>query len=87
MKNTNMYLGYRYPAQIISHAVWIYHQFTLSSRDIEELFAARGITVSYETVRNWCLKFSNQYCNSLKRSRSQLVNIWLLYYNLDLNAQ
>jgi putative transposase len=52
MKNTNTYAGYRYPAQIISHAVWLYHRFTLSFRDIEEVLAARGIAVSYETVRH-----------------------------------
>jgi putative transposase len=51
MKNSNIYAGYRYPAQIISHAVWLYHRFTLSFRDIEELFAARSIVVSYETIR------------------------------------
>jgi putative transposase len=66
MKNTNIYAGYRYPSQIISHAVWLYHRFTLCSRDIEELLAARGITVSYETIRNWCLKFDKQYCNQFR---------------------
>ena len=54
MKNSNIYAGYRYPAQIISHAVWLHHQFTLSFRDIEELLAARAIVVSYETIRQWC---------------------------------
>jgi len=44
MKNSNLYAGYRYPAQIISHAVWLYHRFTLSFRYIEELLAARGFT-------------------------------------------
>ncbi|MCG6202633.1 hypothetical protein KSO91_15550 [Psychromonas antarctica] len=51
MKNSNIYAGYRYPAQIISHAVWLYHRFTLSFRDIEELLAARGIVVTYEMIR------------------------------------
>ncbi|GAC29690.1 hypothetical protein GPAL_2839 [Glaciecola pallidula DSM 14239 = ACAM 615] len=59
MKNTKVYASYRYPSQVISHAVWLYHRFTLSFKDIEELLAARGIIVSYETVRNWCLKFGN----------------------------
>ena len=45
MKNSNIYAGYRYPAQIISHAVWLYHRFTLSFRDIEELLAAREINI------------------------------------------
>jgi len=51
MKNTKMYSGYRYPSQIISHTVWLYFRFTLSFRDIEELLAAIGITVTYETIR------------------------------------
>jgi putative transposase len=51
MKNSNIYAGYRYPAQIISHAVWLYHRFTLSFRDIEVLLATRGIVVTYETTR------------------------------------
>ena len=50
MKNSNIYAGYRYPAEIISHAVWLYHRFTLSFRDIEELLSTRGIVVSYETI-------------------------------------
>jgi putative transposase len=78
MKNTNIYAGYRYPSQIISHAVWLYHRFTLCFRDIEELLAARGITVSYETIRNWCLKFGNQYCKQIKKNRGQLDNTWFL---------
>jgi len=45
MKNSNIYAGYRYPAQIISHAVWLYHRFTLSFRDIEELLAARQVSL------------------------------------------
>ena len=47
----NPYAGYRYPAEIISHAVWRYFRFTLSDRDVEELLAACGIIVSFETVR------------------------------------
>ena len=73
-----MYAGYRYPAQIISHAVWLYHRFTLSFRDIEELLAARGINVSYETVRNWCIKFGNQYSSQIRKKRGQLGDIWYL---------
>ncbi|MFT7089935.1 MAG: putative transposase, partial [Glaciecola sp.] len=62
MKNTNIYTGYRYSSQIISHAVWLYHRFILSLCDIEELLAARGISVSDETIRNWCQKFGQRYC-------------------------
>jgi putative transposase len=48
------YHGYRFPAEIISHAVWLYHRFCLSFRDTEDLLAQRGITVSYEAIRHWC---------------------------------
>ena len=78
MKNSNIYAGYRYPAQIISHAVWLYHRFTLSFRDIEELLAARAIVVSYETIRQWCKKYGNIYCNQTKKKRGQLGDTWYL---------
>jgi putative transposase len=78
MKNSNIYAGYRYPAQIISHAVWLYHRFTLSFRDIEELLAARSIVVSYETIRQWCKKYGSIYCNQIKKSRGQLGDTWYL---------
>jgi len=78
MKITNKYSGYRYPAEIISHAVWLYHRFTLSFRDVEELLAARGVTVSYETVRNWCLKFGTHYCRQIKNNRGKLGDVWYL---------
>ena len=48
------YHGYRFPPEIISHAVWLYHRFCLSFRDAEDLLAQRGITVTYETIRQWC---------------------------------
>ena len=51
------YHGYRFPSEIISHAVWLYHRFCLSFRDTEDLLAQRGITVSYEAIRNWCRTF------------------------------
>ena len=47
------YAGYRFPAEIISHAVWLYVRFPLSLPMVDELLAARGIIVSYETVRQW----------------------------------
>ena len=48
------YHGYRFPPEIISHAVWLYHRFCLSFRDAEDLLAQRGVTVTYETIRHWC---------------------------------
>jgi putative transposase len=74
MKNTNIYAGYRYSPQIISHAVWLYHRFTLSLCDIEELLSARGITVSDETIRNWCDKFRQRYCSQIRQNPGQLGN-------------
>ena len=72
MKKTTVYAGYRYPPKIISHAVWLYHRFTLSFRDIEELLAARGVNISYETVRQWCKKLGQKYCNKISKNRGQL---------------
>ena len=51
------YHGYRFPSEIISHAVWLYYRFALSFRDVEDLLAQRGVTVTYETIRQWCLGF------------------------------
>ena len=78
MKNSNIYVGYRHPAQIISHAVWLYHRFTLCFRDIEELLAARDIVVSYETIRQWYKKYGPIYCNQTKQKRVKLGDTWYL---------
>jgi len=51
-----IYRGHRFPAEVISHAVWLYFRFPLSLRMVDELLAARGIVVSHETVRQWALK-------------------------------
>ena len=52
------YKRHRFPPEIIAHAVWLYFRFALSYRDVEELLAERGVTVTYETIRQWCQKFS-----------------------------
>jgi putative transposase len=74
----NPYAGYRYPAKIISHAVWLYFRFTLSYRDMEELPAARGLIVTYETVRQWCLKFGQDFANELRRRVPRRGDKWHL---------
>jgi transposase-like protein len=56
---------HRFPAAIISHAVWLYHVFSLSLRDVELLLAERGVVVSYETVRRWCKKWRLCTCHIL----------------------
>ena len=61
---TPSYHGYRFPPEIISHAVWLYYRFCLSFRDVEDLLARRGITVSYETIRQWSRKFGAEYARS-----------------------
>jgi len=63
----NTYKRHRFPAEIISYAVWLYDRFNLSHRDIEDLLAQRGITVSHESVRLWCIKFGPKYARRLKR--------------------
>lgn len=72
------YKGFRFPPEIISHCVWLYFRFSLSFRDVEELMAQRGIIVTYETVRQWCLKFGQTYANELRRCRPRCGNKWHL---------
>jgi putative transposase len=62
---------HRFPVAIISHAVWLYHVFSLSLRDVELILAERGIVVSYETVRRWCKKFGASFADHLRRCRPQ----------------
>jgi hypothetical protein len=59
--------GYRFPAEIIGHAVWLYFRFPLGLRMVEELLAARGIIVSHETVRQWARKFGQRFANGIRR--------------------
>ena len=76
--NAKSYHGYRFPPEIISHGVWLYHRFALSFRDVEELLAKRGIIVTYETIRQWCRKFGPEYARKLKRRQGRLGDIWHL---------
>jgi len=79
MKNTkSIYYGYRFPAEIISHAVWLCHRFCLSYRDVEDLLAERGIKVSYETIRQWCDNFGPYYANTLKKREGRSGDSWFL---------
>jgi len=63
----NLYKRYRFPPAIIQYAVWLYHRFNLSQRDIEDILAERGIEVSYESIRLWCNKFGPNYAKRLRR--------------------
>ncbi|SDE64711.1 hypothetical protein SAMN04487779_10842 [Belnapia rosea] len=63
------YPGYRFPAEIISHAVWLYHLLSLSLRDVEMILAERGITVTHESIRRWVLKFGTDFAARLRKRR------------------
>ena len=69
---------YRFPAGLIGHAVWLYHVFSLSFRDVELILAERGVIVSYESIRRWCLKFGAGFANSLRRRRPRPGDKWHL---------
>ncbi len=77
-KRNLLYHGYRFPSEIISHAVWLYHRYCLSFRDVEDLLAERGIVVSYETIRNWCNKFGPAYARAIKKRRGTLGDTWYM---------
>ena len=72
----SLYRGHRFPPEIISYAVWLYHSFTLSFRDVEDVPAERSITVSYESIRYGCLKFGPAYARILGRRQERLGDIW-----------
>src|SRR3712207_326993 len=61
------YAGHRFPPEGISQAVWLYFRFPLSLRMVEKMLAARGITVTHETVRQWALKFGQEFANQIRR--------------------
>jgi len=79
--SVSLYHRHRFPAEIISHSVWLYFRFALSFRDVEEMLARRGVTLSYETIREWCLKFGQTYANGLRRrsSRPGIDGTWMRY--------
>jgi putative transposase len=78
MKNTNIYKRYRFPSEIIQYAVWLYYRFNLSHRDIEDLLAERGITVTYEAIRLWCNKFGPKNATRLKRKHRGYGDIFFI---------
>jgi putative transposase len=65
---TTKYKNYRFPVEIISHAVWLYFRFCLSFRDVEELLCERGVSVTYEAIRKWCRKFGQQYAKDQRQN-------------------
>ena len=74
----NPYRGHRFPAEIISYCVWLYYTFPLSFRDIEKMMLYRGVTVTYEAIRGWCLKFAQSYANQIRKQRPKPGDKWHL---------
>jgi putative transposase len=75
---TTPYTHHRFPAEIISHGVWLYDRFCLSYRDVEELLFVRGVIVSYEAMRQWWRKVGQHYANQLRRRRPKPGDTWHL---------
>lgn len=74
--SVSLYHRDRFPAEIISHCVWLYVPFALSFRDIEEMLAMCGVVLTYQTVREWCLKFGQTYANDLRRRSPRPGDRW-----------
>lgn len=74
----SLYSGHRFPVEVISQAVWLYFRFPLSLRMVEEMLAARGIVVSHETVRQWALKFGQEFANQIRRRLPRAGDKWHL---------
>jgi putative transposase len=72
------YPGYRFPAEIINQAVWLYHVFGLSLREVELILSERGIAVTHESIRQWCLKFGADFARKLRRRRPRPGDTWHL---------
>jgi putative transposase len=65
----SLYKGHRFPVEIISYCVLLCHRFPLSLRDVEQMTVQRGVSVSYDTIYQWCHKFGQTYANDLRRRR------------------
>lgn len=74
----DLYRGFHFPVEVISHAVWLYARFALSYRDVEELLGERGIQVSYESVRRWVGRFGEHFAAELRRRERRVGRMWHL---------
>ncbi len=72
------YKRQRFPAELISYCVWLYYTSPLSSRDIQEMVAYRGIEVTYEAIRKWCRKFAQAYADQIRRQHPKPADKWHL---------
>ncbi len=79
---------YRFPMCIISYAIWRYHRFNDSYRDIQEGLAYRGIEVSHESIRSWCIKFGSAFRDVIKKRERKPTDKWHLdEMNIKINGQ
>ena len=78
MNTKNPYHRHRFPSEIISHCVWLYYRFSLSYRDIELMMAERGLDLTYESIRYWCLKFGHLYAKQMRKRK-----VWGDTWHLD----
>jgi len=79
---------HRFPVSIISHAVWLYHRFNNSFRDIQEQMAYRGVILSHETIRKWCYKFSANFTEVIRRREHKMSDKWHLdEMNIKINGE
>src|SRR5919202_2132787 len=67
----SLFRGYRFPPEIIGHAVWLYFRFHLSFRDVQDLLAERGLIVSHESIRQWCDTFGPTFAAGLRKRRAR----------------
>src|SRR4051812_426389 len=72
------YAGHRFPAEVISQAVWLYFRFPLGLRMVEEMLAARGIVVSHGAIRQWALKFGQEFASRIRRRLPRAGDKWHL---------
>ena len=78
VSSVSPYKGHRFPPEIISHCVWLYFRFSLSFRDVEEMMVERGVVVSYESVREWCMKFGATYAKRIRAHDPRPGDRWHL---------
>ena len=74
----SLYAGHRFPPELISYTIWLYYRFPLSLRMVEEMLAFRGIEVSHETIRQWGLKFGQEFANIIRRRLPRPGDKWHL---------
>lgn len=72
------YPGHRLPAEVIRHAVWLSHLFSLRLSDVELILAERGVVVSHESIRRWCITFGSEVAAGLRRRRPKPGDTWYL---------